>query len=143
MSSAVQEALVRDLQALQVPAHKLDLDKPTTVRWLLDNLRVRNWTAPNYKTVMLVLIGHARSKNWFKDKELKVYEAHLNEPVPDPATFKLENKPATPINVRRPVANPAMGAEYGKSYQQLPKGGSLGKQIGKLLQPSISGSKPR
>lgn len=137
MSAAVQEAMVRELQALQVPAHKLDLDKPTTVRWLLDNLRVRNYKAPNYKTLMLTLIDHAKAKNWFKEKELKAYVEHISEPAPN---FTLPNKPVMPVNikVRHAVANPALGAPYGggKSYQQLPKGGDVGAQISKLMQPS-------
>jgi len=67
------------LAKMVVPAHKLDVTKPTVVKWLLDNLRTRNLTHNSYQSVMQALIDLALAKKWCKKSELHEYEASISD----------------------------------------------------------------
>jgi len=76
----IEETAIRSmLMELDVPPHKLDVSKPDTTKWLLDNLRVRNVGHVAYAPIMENLILLCERKNWLKHTRLKSYREHVAE----------------------------------------------------------------
>lgn len=67
------------LKTMDLPPYKLDVTKPTTVKWLLVYMRDKNLAHPLYRQTMETLIGLARENKWCKKSELNSYELHLED----------------------------------------------------------------
>lgn len=73
-----EDQLRASLAQMDIPTYKLDIEKPTTVKWLLLHLRDRNAKSPLYRTLMQELLVLAKSKNWLKKNEVLQLESHLD-----------------------------------------------------------------
>lgn len=91
---------------MNVPEYKRDLEKPATVKWLLENLKTRNLGHPQFVFCMSEILKHAVSQNWLKAKEARVYEAQIRELKVKDLMKDLEDQGLTPTGREKSVPEP-------------------------------------